>query len=40
VRFTVRWTITDIDATAIAGPPAHAWQDSLHQDGVARLPKD
>jgi hypothetical protein len=35
VRFSVGWTITDTDETAIAALPADAWSDSLHQDGTA-----
>lgn len=35
VRFTVGWTITDVDEDAIAALPADAWTDSLHQDGAA-----
>jgi hypothetical protein len=35
VKFTVGWTITDADETAIAGLPVDAWTDSLHQDGTA-----
>lgn len=35
VRFTVGWTITDTDETAIAALPADAWTDSLRQDGEA-----
>jgi len=33
VRFTVGWTITDADETAIAVLPTTGWADSLHQDG-------
>ncbi|MFV2096625.1 IS1380 family transposase [Micromonospora sp. LOL_014] len=35
VRFTVGWTITDTDETAIAQLPETAWDDSLQQDGTA-----
>jgi hypothetical protein len=35
VKFTVGWTITATDETAIAALPAHAWTDSLHQNGTA-----
>lgn len=35
VRFTVGWTITDADETAIAALPADAWTDSLDPDGEA-----
>jgi hypothetical protein len=35
VRFTVGWTITEVDETAIAALPADAWTDSLHQNGEA-----
>ncbi|WP_406075322.1 transposase [Micromonospora sp. NBC_01638] len=35
VTFTVGWTITDIDETAIEQLPAEAWTDSLRQDGTA-----
>jgi hypothetical protein len=35
VRFTVGWTITDADETAIAAVPAGDWADSLHPDGRA-----
>ncbi|HKT00124.1 MAG TPA: IS1380 family transposase, partial [Rugosimonospora sp.] len=35
VRFTVGWTITDVDEQAIAALPAEAWTDSLNQDGTA-----
>ncbi|ASW57342.1 IS1380 family transposase [Plantactinospora sp. KBS50] len=35
VRFTVGWTITAADETAIEQVPADAWTDSLHQDGTA-----
>jgi len=35
VRFTVGWTITADDETAIARLPAGAWSDSLCQDGTA-----
>jgi hypothetical protein len=35
VRFTVGWTITDTDETAIAALPADTWTDSLRQDGDA-----
>ncbi|WP_229706651.1 IS1380 family transposase [Micromonospora sonchi] len=35
VKFTVGWTITAADETAIAQLPADAWTDSLHQDGTA-----
>jgi hypothetical protein len=34
VRFTVGWTITDADETAIAAVPEVAWTPSLHQDGT------
>lgn len=33
VRFTVGWTITDADETAIAALPKDAWTASLQQDG-------
>jgi hypothetical protein len=35
VRFTVGWTITDTDETAIAALPKDAWTSSLGQDGTA-----
>jgi len=35
VRFTVGWTITDVDEDAIVALPAESWTDSLHQDGTA-----
>lgn len=35
VRFTVGWTITAVDETAIAALPETAWTDSLDQDGTA-----
>ena len=35
VRFTVGWTITDADETAIAALPADAWTSSLQPDGTA-----
>jgi hypothetical protein len=35
VRFTVGWTITDADETAIAALPTEAWTDSLRQNGEA-----
>jgi Transposase DDE domain group 1 len=35
VRFTVGWTITQVDEDAIAALPADAWTDSLNQDGTA-----
>jgi hypothetical protein len=35
VRFTVGWTITDTDETAMAALPETAWTDSLDQDGTA-----
>ncbi|PRY12441.1 DDE family transposase [Pseudosporangium ferrugineum] len=35
VKFTVGWTITDADETAIDQVPADAWTDSLAQDGTA-----
>jgi hypothetical protein len=35
VKFTVGWTITDVDETAIEQLPATAWTDSLRQDGTA-----
>jgi hypothetical protein len=35
VRFTVGWTITDTDETAIAALPEQAWTNSLNQDGTA-----
>ncbi|MFC8845394.1 MULTISPECIES: hypothetical protein [unclassified Micromonospora] len=35
VRFTVGWTITEVDETAIAALPVDAWTDSLRQDGEA-----
>jgi hypothetical protein len=34
VRFTVGWTITDVDEDAIAALPAQTWTDSLNQDGT------
>jgi hypothetical protein len=34
VRFTVGWTITDVDETAIAAVPASDWVASLRQDGL------
>jgi hypothetical protein len=33
VRFTVGWTITDVDEAAIARLPAGAWQVAVHQNG-------
>jgi hypothetical protein len=33
VRFTVGWTITDVDEAAIAVLPVDGWTDSLRQDG-------
>jgi hypothetical protein len=35
VKFTVGWTITDTDETAIEQLPETAWTDSLQQDGTA-----
>lgn len=35
VKFTVGWTITDVDETAIAALPATAWSAGLGQDGTA-----
>lgn len=35
VKFTVGWTITDADETAIAALPEQAWTDGLQQDGTA-----
>jgi hypothetical protein len=35
VKFTVGWTITDTDETAIAALPATAWTSSLQPDGTA-----
>ncbi|GGM68116.1 IS1380 family transposase [Micromonospora sonchi] len=35
VKFTVGWTITDADETAIAALPVTAWTDGLQQDGTA-----
>jgi hypothetical protein len=35
VKFTVGWTITDTDETAIEALPETAWTDSLDQDGTA-----
>ena len=35
VKFTVGWTITDADETAIAALPEQAWSSSLRQDGTA-----
>lgn len=35
VKFTVGWTITDADETAIAALPTDAWTSSLNQDGTA-----
>jgi hypothetical protein len=35
VRFTVGWTITELDENAIAALSAEAWSDSPHQDGTA-----
>lgn len=35
VRFTVGWTITDTDETAIAALPTDAWTSSLQPDGAA-----
>jgi len=35
VKFTVGWTITNADETAIAGLTEQAWSDSLRQDGTA-----
>ena len=35
VKFTVGWTITDADETAVEQLPATAWTDSLQQDGTA-----
>jgi hypothetical protein len=34
VKFTVGWTITEIDETAIAALPGQAWTASLNQDGT------
>ncbi len=34
VKFTVGWTITEADETAIAALPETAWTDTLHQDGT------
>lgn len=33
VRFTVGWTITDVDEAAIAKLPEAAWQAAVRQDG-------
>jgi hypothetical protein len=35
VKFTVGWTITEADETAIEQLPAEAWTDSVAQDGTA-----
>jgi hypothetical protein len=35
VKFTVGWTITDVDEIAIAALPESVWTDSLRQDGTA-----
>jgi hypothetical protein len=35
VKFTVGWTITEADETAIVPLPRNAWTDSLQQDGTA-----
>jgi hypothetical protein len=35
VRFTVGWTITEVDEDAIAALPEAAWADLLNQDGTA-----
>jgi len=35
VKFTVGWTITEVDETAIAAVAETAWTDSLQQDGTA-----
>ena len=35
VKFTVGWTITEADETAIDTLPENAWTDSLAQDGTA-----
>jgi hypothetical protein len=35
VKFTVGWTITDTDETAIAALPEAMWDDSLEQDATA-----
>lgn len=35
VKFTVGWTITELDETAIEQLPTTAWTDSLQQDGTA-----
>jgi Transposase DDE domain group 1 len=35
VRFTVGWTITEVDEQAIAALPEAAWDDLLHQDATA-----
>lgn len=35
VKFTVGWTITEVDEAAIAQLPETAWTDSLQQDGTA-----
>jgi hypothetical protein len=35
VRFTVGWTITEVDEAAIAALPETAWDDLLHQDATA-----
>ncbi len=34
VKFTVGWTITEVDETAIAALPEQAWTASLNQDGT------
>ena len=34
VKFTVGWTITEVDETAIAALPETTWTDSLNQDGT------
>jgi hypothetical protein len=34
VKFTVGWTITEVDETAIAALPETMWTDSLNQDGT------
>ncbi|WP_433498071.1 IS1380 family transposase [Sphaerimonospora sp. CA-214678] len=34
VRFTVGWTITEVDETAIAALPEDAWEAALRQDGT------
>ncbi|MEN3305357.1 MAG: hypothetical protein V7603_1559 [Micromonosporaceae bacterium] len=36
MRYTVGWTITDADESAIAALPANAWTAALHQDATVQ----